>query len=372
VADCLRPRQHSRWQRLLDFAPHHQCDWPKNPAQQPHDGSAGWGIHLDDDPPHNRLLGPVFERGPVTGVILQHGRELFAFGTPERADMTFSVTKTYLALLAGIAWDDGLINDLHEPIAAAVTGIGFNDSHNSAISWHHMLQFTSEWQGSCWGVPDQIDRYRTVGLQKSAAIGRKGDARDLQPPGSYWEYNDVRINQFALALMHRFGCSLPQVFKERISDPMGLDSRHHWYGYHNSWIELNGQYLQSVPGGGHWGGGMRICARDQAAIGQMMLDRGVYCGQRIVSADWIDRMLEPCDIACFYGYFTWLNRLNSDGERAVAAASEQSFFALGVGGQLIWHEPRLSAVVVLRWINPAFTDQWIELIATLIGESDDS
>ena len=98
-----------------------------------------------------------------------------------------------------------------------------------------------------------FDRYRTLQFQGSAAKGRKSDPRPLQTPGGYWEYNDVRINQLSLALLHLFGRPLPEVFRENIMLPIGAGDQWRWVGYVNSWVEIKGRRVQSVPGGSHWG-----------------------------------------------------------------------------------------------------------------------
>ena len=126
------------------------------------------------------------------GLLLQHGRIVASWGDTRRVDMTFSVAKSYLSLLAGLAVADGLIGDLDEPIGRTVRDGGFDGPHNGAITWRHMLQQVSEWEGTLWDKPDQIDRNRQLGAEGKA---QKGDARPLQPPGSYWEYNDVRVNR---------------------------------------------------------------------------------------------------------------------------------------------------------------------------------
>ena len=117
---------------------------------------------------------------------------------------TFSVAKTYLALLAGVAHDRGLLPDVNEPIGARVKGIGFDAGNNARVTWAQMLQQTSEWTGELFGLPDQADHYRAVTFG-TPPNGKKGDPRPLQEPGTYWEYNDVRINQLSLALLHLFG-----------------------------------------------------------------------------------------------------------------------------------------------------------------------
>jgi len=345
------------WQPLFDLVENHSCNW----SFQPDASGKEWGIHQLDDPPHNRLLGPVFPRGGPCGLIMQDGRVLVQWGDIDRADMTFSVTKTYLALTAGVAFDQGLIHDLNEPIYIRLPGIGFESRHNRQINWKHMLQFTSEWEGSCFNVPEQIDRYRMVGVQENAEGGRKGDPRPLKLPGSYWEYNDVRINQFSYALMHLFKRPLPDVFREHILQPLGCSTSSQWHGYESSWIELDGRQLQSVPGGGHWGGGMVISARDQALIAQLMLNKGFHKVQ-LVSKKWIAMMLTPCSIASFYGFFTWLNTNHAISK----AASEQSYFAIGIGGQLIWHDPVERLVAVIRWADSERFEDYIRLVSESI------
>ncbi|MEZ5726951.1 MAG: serine hydrolase [Burkholderiaceae bacterium] len=257
---------------VIAYAQANESPWAREPGA---DG-AQWGIHRLDPPPHNRLLGPVSARGPASGVILLGGREVAHWGEPDRPDLTFSIAKTYLALLAGVAFDRGLIADLDAPIGASVHGIGFEGAHNGSISWRHMLQMCSEWSGACWGIPDQVDHFRTTTPPwPGAEAGTKGEARTLRRAGTYWEYNDVRVNQFSLALLHLFGRPLPEVFREAIAGPAGASDDWRWDGYDNAWTTVQGRKTQSVPGGTHWGGGVTISARDQARIGQMLLRRGL-------------------------------------------------------------------------------------------------
>jgi CubicO group peptidase (beta-lactamase class C family) len=85
------------------FAQAHEVPWPRDPAAPPAPGQVPFGVHHEDPPPYNRLRGPVHPRGPQSGVVWQHGAEVTSWGEPARADLTFSVAKTYLALLAGVA-----------------------------------------------------------------------------------------------------------------------------------------------------------------------------------------------------------------------------------------------------------------------------
>ncbi len=350
-----------RLQSAVAFAQAHENPAPRDLAHP------DAGLYRHDRAPWNRLFGPAAPRGPVSGLIRQDGRELAAWGEPDRADFTFSVAKTYLALLAGVAADRGLLIDLDEPVVSKIGGIGFDGGNNRAVTWAHLLQQTSEWQGENCGIPDQVDRYRTLSYQPGPALGAKGDPRPLQRPGTYWEYNDVRINQLSLALMVLFRRPLPEVFREAITGPIGIADGWEWVGYDNGWIEIDGRRMQTVPGGSHWGAGVRISARDQARIGQLLLDDGVANGARVLSAEWITSMTVPCTIAPFYGRLVWLNRTR----QVFPSAPATSWFAVGHGGNITWIDPVLRIAVVVRWLDPPHIDAFFgQVVAALSGERE--
>ena len=348
----------------------HEVAWTRDPHAEP----LRYGVHHDDPPPWNRLHGPVHARGPVSGQVWIGGELRQSWGEPERADQTFSVAKTYLALLAGVAHGRGLLPDADEPVVRRLPGIGFDSEHNRSITWAHLLSQTSEWEGSCFGIPDQVDRYRKLVLDPKPVQGQKGDARPLQTPGTYWEYNDVRINQLSLALLHLFGQALPQVFEQSILHPIGGGKGFRWEGYEQSWVDLpalNGQAPQrvaSVPGGSHWGGGVCISTTDQARVAQLVLNQGQWLvgGQQraLVPSAWIERMRQPQALAPFYG---WLNWLNPQG-KAFPGASEGSQFMFGAGGNYVWIEPAHQAVVVVRWIDPAHFPGFVSRMARALAD----
>jgi CubicO group peptidase (beta-lactamase class C family) len=349
---------HAAFESAWRFAQDHETPWSREVGPQ-------WGIHLLDPPPWNRLLGPVHGRGPVSGTILLDGIKVSAWGEPERADLTFSVAKAYLALLAGVAHDQGLLPDVDEPVGKRVRGIGFDSGRNAEVSWAHLLTQTSEWSGSCFGISDQVDHYRTLQFQTRKPSGQKGDPRPLQAPGSYWEYNDVRINQLSLALMHLFGRPLPEIFAQTVMTPIGASSNWRWVGYDNSWLDLHGRRVQSVPGGSHWGGGMSIGSADQALVGQLLLNNGAWNGRQLISKAWIERMRTPSKLAPFYGYLLWLNQ----GQQVFPSLPASSYFAFGAGGNFTWVEPQRRLVVVVRWINPVHADAFFKQVLQVVDQA---
>ena len=345
-------------QEAVQFAVDHESLWDREV-----DGA--WGVHLQDPPPWNRLLGPVHSRGPVSGTIVVDGRTVVSWGEPKRADLTFSVAKTYLALLAGLAHDRGLLRDVNEPVGARVRGIGFDQGNNALVTWQHLLQQTSEWSGECFGVSDQADHYRAVTFGKPPG-GVKGNLRPLQAPGSYWEYNDVRINQLSLALLHLFQRPLPDVFRQEIMRPIGASEDWQWVGYDHAWVTVAGQRVQSVPGGTHWGGGLSISAEDQALVGQLMLNDGLARGKQLLSREWLQQMRRPCELAPYYGYLIWLNH----EQKVFPSAPESSFFAIGAGSSFTWVEPERRMVAIVRWLNPAHADAFFGRVLRAVDGAD--
>src|SRR2546422_11329038 len=111
-----------------------------------------------------------------------------------------SVAKSYLAALAGLALMRGLVKDLDDPVRPYALDDGFDSPQNRAITWRHLLQQTSEWQGTLWSKPDSIDHNRDVG-KSELGYAEKGRPRPPRPPGTLWEYNDVRVNRLALSLL---------------------------------------------------------------------------------------------------------------------------------------------------------------------------
>jgi CubicO group peptidase (beta-lactamase class C family) len=331
----------------IAFAEAHETKWQRDIHAQLEAGNF-------EPPPDNEIIGPTAPRGGPNGLLLRGGQVVARWGDTGRVDMTFSVAKSYLSILAGVAVSDGLISDLDQKVGETVRDGGFEGPHNGAITWRHLLQQTSEWEGTLFGKSDVIDRYRTL-AGAGAPAGKKGTARPLQAPGTYWEYNDVRVNRLSLALLRLFGRALPEVFAERVMRPIGASADWRWEGYRNSFVDIGGRQVQSVSGGGHWGGGVFIHAEDQARIGLLMAQDGVWNGRRILPEGWVAESLKPCPINGEYGLLWWLNT----GRKPHPSASAASFFAVGAGGNFTWIDPPNDLVGVLRWIDAPKVDGWI-------------
>ena len=168
--------------------------------------------------PGYEMIGPMKRRGGPGGLIIKNGYIVAQWGDVNRVDMTFSVTKSYLSTVAGLAIDHGLIQSVPDRVNRYVWDGSFEGEHNSKITWEHLLHQTSDWSGTLFGLHDWADRPPLEG----GIDDWKG--RKLKEPGLLFEYNDVRVNLLAYSLLQVWRKPLPQVLKEKIMDPIGAST----------------------------------------------------------------------------------------------------------------------------------------------------
>jgi CubicO group peptidase (beta-lactamase class C family) len=330
----------------------HESAWPRDFITE-----SGRYIGVADEPLDSEVLGPVRPRKDPNGLVLRHGYLAAEWGDTQRVDMSFSIAKSYLAVLAGLAHARGLIGELDEPMAATAVDDAFASAHNRTITWRHMLTQSSEWQGTLWGKPDSLDHNRDIG-QSELGYTQKGHVRPLQRPGTYYEYNDVRVNRLSYSLLQRFRHALPDVLRTSVMDPIGASPEWQWHGYRNSWVDLDGQRMPSVPGGSHWGGGLWMSTRDHARFALLIQRDGSWRGHRLLDARWCAAMRTPSATNPQYGLLWWLNT----ERRQFPSAPESCYAARGAGSNVIFIDPEHDLIAVVRWIDKASVDGFVQLL----------
>lgn len=313
--------------------------------------------------PMDMAVGPLKERGDMTGLVIKDGYIVAEWGDPQRVDMTFSVTKTFLSTTVGLALARGLIGDVHDPVrnympplvlppgdgepGAESPGWGpdrpvhlFESAHNRTITWDDLLRQTSAWQGTLWGKPDWADR---PAQERSEWL-----SPERAEPGTEYEYNDTRVNLLALVATNVWRRALPEVLREEVMDPIGASNTWRWHGYENSWITMDGQTVQAVSGGGHWGGGMFINALDMARLGYLYLRHGRWAGRQLVSPEWIEMAETPGSANRGYGFMNFF--LNTD-RASLPSAPESAYTFRGAGSNIVYVDRENDLVVVVRWIQ---------------------
>jgi CubicO group peptidase (beta-lactamase class C family) len=284
-------------------------------------------------------LGPMPEsRAATNGIILRHGYIVAEWGDTKAVDPTYSVAKSVLSSILGLTIDRGMIKDIKDPVADYINDGGYSSEHNRKVTWEHHARQTSEWEGEMWGK-----KHDFIGKEEYGRGERK--PRELQEPGSHYEYNDVRINRLSLSLLRLWRKPLPEVFEDEIMDPIGASDTWRYHGYRNSNVEIDGKQMPSVSGGTRWGGGLWINTRDEARFGYLFLRNGNWDGTQIISEEWVKQATTRGNVGPDYGYLWWLNT----EKKAWPSAPASSYAALGAGSNTIWIDPEHDIVIVWRW-----------------------
>jgi CubicO group peptidase (beta-lactamase class C family) len=294
--------------------------------------------------PYNNVIGPTQERAGANLVVIYKGYAVASSGDIDRADMTFSVTKTFLSTVVGEAYERGMIKDLNDKVGPYMPkGVDlFTSEHNAKITWDHLLRQTSDWSGTLWGKPDWADRPQScLGPDIPVPNIEHCKNRPLREPGTAYKYNDTRVNVLALATLYLFKEPLPLVLKREIMDPIGASSTWHWEPYENAYVTIDGKKMPSIPGGGHHGGGMFISAWDMARFGYLFLNHGKWGNRQLVAEKWIQMARTPGTANPTYGFMNWM--LNPKLPTRVSFN--------GNGPNVIFIDWDNDLVVVTRWLN---------------------
>ena len=300
--------------------------------------------------PGYRIAGPMRERGKPAGIILKNGYIVAQWGDVKRVDMTFSVSKSFLSTVAGLAADDHLIKNIDDRVNEYIWDGKFDGPHNSKITWRHLLTQSSDWSGCLFDVCDWADRPPRTGTIDD------WKNRKLLEPGSTFEYNDVRVNLLAYSLLEVMRKPLPVVLRERIMDPIGASTTWRWYGYDNSFVNIDGQMIESVSGGGHFGGGIFINTLDQARFGLLFLRKGKWKNKQIISEQWVNSVGQPSAANKSYGLMWWTNQ-----ENQLKDVSKNIYYANGFGGNFIVVDNEHDLVIVARWLEPNKLSEFVQL-----------
>jgi len=288
---------------------------------------------------NGKLLASIpTERAATNGLIIRHGYIVAEFGDTLRPDPTYSVAKSMLSTVTGIALDRGLIPSLDDPVANLIKDGGYDSPHNRLVTWRHHLQQESEWEGEMWG--------KNANFIGAEAFGRaEMKPRPIEPPGAHYEYNDVRINRFALSLLTVFKKQIPDVFRDEVMNPIGASTTWKWVPYTNAYVNIDGKRMASVSGGTRWGGGMWISTYDMARFGLLWLRNGKWGERQIVSPAYVKAATTPSAHGPDYGFLWWLNTTGKQWQ----GSPRSSFEAQGQGGNIIHIDPTRDLVVVWRW-----------------------
>ena len=348
----------------VDFAKAHETTQPKNlwlsQAMQ-------FGKEPFSDP-----IGPMADRGPAAGIIIYKGYIIAEWGNTSSVEMTHSVTKSFVSSVVGLAYEKGLISSLDDKVYTYLPPVEvvsdqaqlienplekksfiypFETEHNRKITWDHLLRQTSDWEGVLWGKPDWADRPSDKPAEWTT--------RNRFEPGLVFKYNDTRVNALTLAATLVWRKPLPEVLRENVMNPIGASNTWAWTGYKNAWIVVDGKMIQSVSGGGHFGGGMFINAYDMGRFGLLTLRKGNWNGKQILSEDWIRKATTPTAANTGYGFMNYF--LNTD-QKLYPSAPATAYAHIGNGTNAIYVDSENDVVAVVRWIDDKSMDGFLKIL----------
>jgi len=239
---------------------------------------------------------------------------------------SFSVAKSFVSTLVGIAIDQGLIGGVEDPVTDYLPELAARDPRFERITLRHLLTMSSGiryWETDLpWPWSDDTTTYYGVDLRDVARNG----TRIERSPGRQWQYNNYHPLLLGMVLERATGMSVSDYMATRLWQPLGAEADATW----NLDSERSGfEKMES---------GLNATPIDYARFGQLLLHNGKWNGTRIVSKAWVraatavDTDTDPADS---YQYFWWV-----DVERP------GRFYALGNYGQYIYAAPDADAVIV--------------------------
>ena len=326
--------------------------------------------------PFSDPIGPMASRGPASGLIIYKGYIIASWGDPNAVEMVNSVTKSFVSTVVGLAVEKGLIHSIDDkvytylpPIQVVKNGVAeiqnpieqtsfiypFETAHNRKISWDHLLRQTSDWEGVLWGKPDWADR--------PSDKSDEWTTRKRFEPGTVYKYNDTRVNALALAATAVWRKPLPDVLREQVMNPIGASNTWAWTGYNNAWIVLDGKMIQSVSGGGHFGGGMFINAYDMARFGLLTLRKGNWNGKQIIPESWIQKSTTPTIANTGYGFMNYFLNTN---QKMYPSAPASAYAHIGNGTNAIYVDSEHDIVAVVKWMDDKSMDGFLKLLLSAL------
>jgi CubicO group peptidase (beta-lactamase class C family) len=353
--------------QAIQYAVTHETKFPKNlmltQAMQ-------FGKEPFSDP-----IGPMESRGPAAGIIVYKGYIIAEWGNLNSVEMVNSVTKSMLSTVVGLAVNKGLIHSIEDKVYAYLPPIElvnapttdlnpinqtsfiypFKTEHKQKINGNILLRKTSDWEGVLWGKPDWADR--------PSDKSDEWTTRKRFEPGTVYKYNDTRVNALALAATAVWRKPLPEVLREQLMQPIGASNTWAWTGYKNAWIILDGKMIQSVSGGGHFGGGLFINAYDMARFGLLTLRKGNWNGKQIITEDWINQSMTPTSVNTGYGFMNYF--LNTD-KKMYPSAPATAYAHIGNGTNAIYVDRENDIVAVIKWMDDKSIDGFLKLVLTAL------
>jgi CubicO group peptidase (beta-lactamase class C family) len=263
--------------------------------------------------------------------LVVHDDELVAeryFGDAQRDTLqtSFSVAKSFLSTLVGIAIDEGAIHSVTDPVTDYVPELAQRDTRFDEITVRNLLTMSSGIRYEEQSLPlpwgDDVNTYYGTDLRDLAMDGTQIE----KPPGQEWHYDNYNPLLLGLVLERATRMSVSEYMAMRLWQPLGAELDATWS-------------LDSDPDGFEkMESGLNAAPIDYARFGELFLHGGRWNGTQIVSRGWVREATAAdtsTDPAAHYQYFWWIDTTRPG-----------RFYALGNLGQYIYVAPDADTVIV--------------------------
>lgn len=241
-----------------------------------------------------------------------------------------SVSKSIASLAVGIAIDRGLIPGVDEPLFNFFPELAdLRTPEKDALRLSHVLTMSLglRWIEATPATGDFDNDEARMNMARDSSryvLGLPSTA----PPGREFFYNTGALTLLSTIIRKATGQPLDVFARDNLFTPLGITSA--------EWARVKGDTDA--------GGGLRLCPRDMARIGQLVLAGGQWNGRQIVPKAWIEASTTPKITATdgmSYGYLWWLGRTRIDSREL------HWIGALGRGGQSLRILPELDLVAAI-------------------------
>jgi len=238
----------------------------------------------------------------------------------------FSITKSIVGLLAGIALDRGLIKELHEPIHYYIPSYSQDDRRY--ITWYHLLNMSSG-----FNFNDYENFGKIINLYYSDNLDNIITQVNMKfPAGLEFIYKSFDTQVLGYCLEKVYGESLTHVLQRELWQPL--------HTAHNAYWNLD-RYLGTPK----FFGGLNMCPIDLAKIGKLMLQEGQYDNKQVVSQSWISHCKNnEINKGKSYKYgYGWWKDISPD---PLIVKSSKDYYAAGLRGQMLYICPEKNIIII--------------------------
>ena len=286
----------------------------------------------------DRPFEEFLEASNTTAFIVLHDNALLYEGyfngsSREATQAAFSVTKSFVSTLVGIALDEGFIGSLDDPVTDYIPELLERDPHFSDITLRHLLMMASGLRFERDEDNPFSDDFITSHSPDLRAAALNSAIVDT--PGQGFLYNDYNPLLIGMVLERATGMSVSEYLATRLWAPMGAEADGSWdldserSGFERMSVGINGRAI------------------DFAKLGWLYLHEGKAGERQVIPQDWVDQVVHPTGAIYTarsehdsqYQNYWWLDNAN------------HAFFAEGNFGQWIYVYPDANLVLVRNGLN---------------------